>query len=416
MLPTGSAVSVAFASLQGLAPRQYTEGAPYRAVGTKGSGIYLRGSTVGPGLQIINNEFSSGSIFHEPATPDSDGDPEALTIEGVRIAHNSMGKALGSQAELSLTQTGAHEWKYDFCDMLVFPQIASIKYHVVAAEGYPVCFLGDDLCFFMKVLSDEWLSRSIVTRAHAPRQVAVARPPQGCNVLIETQTAVTGLPPHQGPPGRRQVPCMQAASSSARGRLQERSRSRSTAPRRAPGSSNFRGAHHSVGRSGVATRTQILLFFKCCIHCTSTQNGHLGPTRFRSAKRRRRDPLLRMYREMKTKTFVKTPDPPGASRLRYRRKQNIQIPVFVRFVYTDNFICGGTGNKSFEKYLRPRGTGKKSDKSANYYCAHGREESNFTQNSLFSRSNKPTTAVKRKFHGDSKNRLKNFHTILIRRA
>ena len=159
------------------------------APGTSGSGIYLRGSNVGPGLQIINNEFAGGSIFHEAASPDaqdSPADPEgALTIQGVRIAHNSMGKvnaapglqlhcpdcvasltlecavlqALGTQAELSLTQTAAKAWHYDFCPLLVFPQIASVKVHVVAESGFPV---------------------------------AVARPPQGCNVVVETETAVTG--------------------------------------------------------------------------------------------------------------------------------------------------------------------------------------------------------------------------------
>ena len=135
-------------------------------------------------------QFAGGSIFHEAASPDalqgSPADPEgALTIQGVRIAHNSMGKvntapacsstaqtalasltlecavlqALGTQAELSLTQTAAKTWHYDFCPLLVFPQIASVKVHVVAESGFPV---------------------------------AVARPPQGCNVVVETETVVTG--------------------------------------------------------------------------------------------------------------------------------------------------------------------------------------------------------------------------------
>jgi hypothetical protein len=32
---------------------------------------------------------------------------------------------------------------------------------------------------------------------------------------------------------------------------------------------------------------------------------------------------MNMYRELTKRTFVKTPDPPCASRLRYRRKQHI---------------------------------------------------------------------------------------------
>jgi hypothetical protein len=51
------------------------------------------------------------------------------------------------------------------------------------------------------------------------------------------------------------------------------------------------------------------------------------------------------YRAMKNAIFVETAYPLGASRLRYRRKRNIQIPVFIWFVYSNNSICGCTGNK-----------------------------------------------------------------------
>jgi hypothetical protein len=131
------------------------------APGTNGSGIYLRGNKIGPGLQIINNEFGGGSIFHQPRAPDVEGEkPAAILIEGVRIAHNAMpNKVLGTKAELSLTQLDAKVWHYDFCDLLVFPQIATVKFHVMAAVGFPV---------------------------------AVARPPQGCAVVIETTERMTG--------------------------------------------------------------------------------------------------------------------------------------------------------------------------------------------------------------------------------
>ena len=138
------------------------------APGTNGSGIYLRGDKVGPGLQIINNEFGGGSIYHQPSAPDirtraSPGGglekPDAITIEGVRIAHISMSNVLGTQAELSLTQTNAKMWRYDFCTRLVFSQIATVKFHVMAETGFPV---------------------------------AVARPPEGCNVVIETSEPMTG--------------------------------------------------------------------------------------------------------------------------------------------------------------------------------------------------------------------------------
>ena len=52
-----------------------------------------------------------------------------------------------------------HRWLFDFCAVLVFPQIAIAKVHVSAAKGFPV---------------------------------AVARPTQNCTLLVETQTAVTG--------------------------------------------------------------------------------------------------------------------------------------------------------------------------------------------------------------------------------
>ena len=142
------------------------------APGTNGSGIYLRGNKVGPGLQIINNEFSGGSIYHVPVSPDAqavlplgkdsqkNGNRTSnYEIQGVRIADNSMAHALGTQAELSLTQSHAKVWQYDFCSRLVFPQIATVKFHVTATTGFPV---------------------------------AVARPPQGCTVTIETSEPVTG--------------------------------------------------------------------------------------------------------------------------------------------------------------------------------------------------------------------------------
>ena len=56
----------------------------------------------------------------------------------MRIAHNSMTKlGRGTQATLSLTQQGATRWEFDFCSQLVFAQIAIVRVHVVAADGFP---------------------------------------------------------------------------------------------------------------------------------------------------------------------------------------------------------------------------------------------------------------------------------------
>ena len=86
--------------------------------------------------------------------------PPPIKISGVRIAHNSMqGGSVGTQATLSLTQRDATSWAFDFCDRLVFAQIATVRVHVVAASGFPR---------------------------------AVARPPDGCKVTVETSEAMSG--------------------------------------------------------------------------------------------------------------------------------------------------------------------------------------------------------------------------------
>ena len=73
---------------------------------------------------------------------------------GTRGAKNSMqGGSKGTQATRSLTLARATVWPFDFCDALVFPQIAVVRVHMVAASGFPR---------------------------------AVARPPDGCKVTVET--------------------------------------------------------------------------------------------------------------------------------------------------------------------------------------------------------------------------------------
>jgi hypothetical protein len=48
----------------------------------------------------------------------------------------------------------------------------------------------------------------------------------------------------------------------------------------------------------------------CCFKNIHIGTGRAHPNTFVHI-------VIIMYREMKTKTFVRTPDPPGASRLRY---------------------------------------------------------------------------------------------------
>lgn len=86
--------------------------------------------------------------------------PGPVTVTGVRVAHNAFShSAVTTQATKTLTQTAATAWLFDFCDVLLFPQIATAKVHVSAASGFPV---------------------------------AVARPTTNCTLLVETSEAVTG--------------------------------------------------------------------------------------------------------------------------------------------------------------------------------------------------------------------------------
>jgi len=118
-------------------------------------GIELLGNSVGPGLTITHNLFRGGNIYSVNTTAGP------VTVRGSRIEMNSFtGGAGGSRAAMALTQTAATQWAFDFCDRLVFPSIARvISVTVSAASGFPV---------------------------------AVARPPVGCTLLVETSAAVTG--------------------------------------------------------------------------------------------------------------------------------------------------------------------------------------------------------------------------------
>jgi hypothetical protein len=85
---------------------------------------------------------------------------QGIKVNGVRIAHNSFSKGgVGTQATKAITQSNASVWEFDFCDQLVFPTIATVRVDVITASGFPR---------------------------------AIARPPQGCKMTVETDTAMTG--------------------------------------------------------------------------------------------------------------------------------------------------------------------------------------------------------------------------------
>lgn len=110
---------------------------------------------MGPGLTITGNLFRGGNIY----STNTSAAPVAVT--GTRIEMNSFtGGAGGTRAAMALTQAGATSWSFDFCSRLVFPTISRVVSVVVsAASGFPV---------------------------------AVARPPVGCTVVVETSAPVTG--------------------------------------------------------------------------------------------------------------------------------------------------------------------------------------------------------------------------------
>jgi hypothetical protein len=119
-------------------------------------GIMLQGNAVGPGLIISNNIFGGGTVFSAPVNNQT-----AVTVSGVSIESNSFSRdGAGTRATLTATATGQTQFFFDFCPLLVFPTIATVDVSVVAASGFPR---------------------------------AVARPPQGCNVTVETDGGVTGF-------------------------------------------------------------------------------------------------------------------------------------------------------------------------------------------------------------------------------
>ena len=67
-----------------------------------------------------------GIATPRPAAPPAP--PVKPSVTGVRIEHNSFAKSgKASKATLSLAQTAATEWWFDFCDVLIFKQIAITK-------------------------------------------------------------------------------------------------------------------------------------------------------------------------------------------------------------------------------------------------------------------------------------------------
>ena len=134
---------------------------------TEAHGVILRNASlnhnrIGPGLQIFANEFGGGSVYYE----DKQGtDITAnLTVTGVRIHNNAFpNHATGTRVTRTQKQSAATAWHFDFCTELLFPQIASVRYDLVASAAQANKFVQ-----------------------------AMASEPNGCQVTIHTSEAFSG--------------------------------------------------------------------------------------------------------------------------------------------------------------------------------------------------------------------------------
>ena len=128
--------------------------------GATGSGAQC---WTGAGTNCAGHGKRKGWVGRGNLTPPGPSPNAPVSVTGVRVADNvysgHTNDPVGTQATLSLTQSAATSWTFDFCDQLLFPQIAVVRIHVVAASGFPV---------------------------------AVARPTANCTVTVETSEPVTG--------------------------------------------------------------------------------------------------------------------------------------------------------------------------------------------------------------------------------
>ena len=111
-------------------------------------------------LSDCENGASKRQGWQGYGTTSGGGAATSITVVGTRIGDNSMQAGVkGTRATMTLKNVSSSVWRFNFCNVLLFPQIEIVRVHVVAATGFPN---------------------------------AVARPPQGCIVNVETDVPVTG--------------------------------------------------------------------------------------------------------------------------------------------------------------------------------------------------------------------------------
>jgi hypothetical protein len=127
-----------------------------------GIGIVIMGESVDR-LQITQTNFLGGSISH---TSETGGPPAVATVvKDSRIENNVFSQWTGfpgakaTKASMSLTQSNATQWLFNFSSILIFPTITRVRHSLSSADGF---------------------ARTI------------ARPARGAVVLIETDLPVTG--------------------------------------------------------------------------------------------------------------------------------------------------------------------------------------------------------------------------------
>eukprot|EP00937_MAST-01D_sp_MAST-1D-sp2_P002302 g2302.t1 len=125
-----------------------------------GRGIEFTGAKGPSNVQIRNNVFVGGSISlltDDPANATQQVGTDVI-IENNQFS--SSGRASRATLTVSHPTTATSTWTFDFCDRLVFPNITNVL--------------------------------SLVTAATAGFPVAIARPPQGCTLTVETSEPMTG--------------------------------------------------------------------------------------------------------------------------------------------------------------------------------------------------------------------------------
>jgi hypothetical protein len=125
-----------------------------------GSGIEFTGAKGPDRVQIRNNIFVGGNIYLNTDDPMNATQQIGTDVIIENNQFDRPGRASRVTMTVSQSANPTSSWVFDFCSQLVFPNITRVL--------------------------------SLVTTASAGFPIAVARPPQGCELIIETSEPMTG--------------------------------------------------------------------------------------------------------------------------------------------------------------------------------------------------------------------------------